>query len=774
MVKSKDILIVVASAVACAALVFGLAVLWPMSNETAGGQAIRAQALLSQETLVDASGLLAQPAAQAAVEVTPGGPVSQEVYPFRSLSGAQIRGIGTTSMALDHGGINPDTVTMIDEAMAPLAAVLKEYPEAPEADRGFGLMVLGGLQEIKASAHAQAAVLSASTMHVGILRKDDQDNPICIGSLPSSVMLLARIQQKQGVLALEEAVASASLADAERMRAAAVDQKTKEQEALAMTSRALDQAEGELADLEAEVASLNDKAGRLSRESGVTVRAEPSKELMDQALAFRAEAQALKDKRDGIGPDGTGTSMAAVIRRLQEEKSHIENSIELIDEQIVVADELLADRETVRRAAADRADVIRQQIALAEDGLFDAMTELTMLAEAFSVSHVKSVEAARDAQKSFSQSVKLLDEDQLRINEAKATLALGAMQFDALMLDRDVTGLLGEMSAAGLDGNARLSPLIEQLGAVAIDAEMVKASAESDLMSAVGIYDKLISRADLIQKPRYQVQQAVGKQMLYILTDDTTHRDQAEALLVSARGTGDPAMEALIDRLDKPLLPMGAKIERTVVPDDSDDMPVEPEAPVSGPVSAADEAAIRDVLKAMEDSIISSDPNAFMACTNEEDGEANDRLALVMFDLAEANYKFGTALQAKYGPDAVVEFNAIESDGLSISIDMPTRVDNTTISIDGDKASAVEEAEGPSLPLVKVDGEWKVDLISSIGLGDIPAGELLVAVREVEEMLEEASFGLFEGMSLIETSESMEELKASMMQAMMESMGGGE
>jgi hypothetical protein len=724
-VKSKDILIVVASAVACAALVFGLAH-WPMSSQAKGGQAVRDQAMLSQAVLADAYEIMAQPAAHVDED--------DENFPFRSYSGVQINNLNANAIAFHADVINPDVVPMLDGAIAPLKAALQANPDAPEADRGFGLMVLGNLQDLKGKALTCSAGLTQEGVEAAMpVMVEGRDDPIEIEYLPRSHQLLNSISHKQGLLALEREMASAPPVVVESMREEIMGRRTAAQADLVATVDALADAVAELEATNETIADLSDEAGRLERESTVTVRADPSKALMDQALALRAEAQALRDARDGIGPDGPGASMAAKIRRLEEKQTHLEGAIALADEQIARADDLLAEHAEERRVFADRVEALESQLADTQGDLLETLLGLTDLAESYVEFQNDAIASCQEARKNYSESAKLIGDTDLRVQEGDVLLMLGAIQLDMLMFDEDLAAL----------------------------------------KAAKDVYDKLISRADKDDKPRYQLQQAAAFQMLYALTDDVSHRDQAEALLVSLSGVSDAELAGAVSRMDRPITPLSQEPE---IPVYEMPAPREPEVSIDmseaawedvemTPASPEDEKAILavldEVIVAMED----NDSDAFFAMAQwGENPEVARRAVEAMMAVTAQAAMLDEELTAKFGSDAMEEFNAAMMESVGMTVSSPVPMSDVEVLTAADKASA-RDATGGEMEFIKVGGQWKVDLNmddSEVGIVD----GMLIPLFEMSQAL------ITEARAQIDSSDSIEELVGSLQAKMMEMMSG--
>lgn len=136
-VKVKDILIVVASAVLCVVVLIVLAVIWPMSSTSAGGEAIREQAATSEIALNEANRLLLQPAAKAVIEG------SEQLFPFRPAAKSVIKKLGTNKITLMHHEVNPRVISLLDGGIGPLDAVLTKHPDAPRCRSGRGLSGAG-------------------------------------------------------------------------------------------------------------------------------------------------------------------------------------------------------------------------------------------------------------------------------------------------------------------------------------------------------------------------------------------------------------------------------------------------------------------------------------------------------------------------------------------------------------------------------------------------------------------------------------------------------
>jgi hypothetical protein len=764
-VKSKDILIVVASAVACAALVFGLAH-WPMSSQAKGGQAVRDQAMLSQAVLADAYEIMAQPAAHVDED--------DENFPFRSYSGVQINNLNANAIAFHADVINPDVVPMLDGAIAPLKAALQANPDAPEADRGFGLMVLGNLQDLKGKALTCSAGLTQEGVEAAMpVMVEGRDDPIEIEYLPRSHQLLNSISHKQGLLALEREMASAPPVVVESMREEIMGRRTAAQADLVATVDALADAVAELEATNETIADLSDEAGRLERESTVTVRADPSKALMDQALALRAEAQALRDARDGIGPDGPGASMAAKIRRLEEKQTHLEGAIALADEQIARADDLLAEHAEERRVFADRVEALESQLADTQGDLLETLLGLTDLAESYVEFQNDAIASCQEARKNYSESAKLIGDTDLRVQEGDVLLMLGAIQLDMLMFDEDLAALKTRIARVGLDRETGFADVIARLDAIALDSDAVITSASTDLMNAKDVYDKLISRADKDDKPRYQLQQAAAFQMLYALTDDVSHRDQAEALLVSLSGVSDAELAGAVSRMDRPITPLSQEPE---IPVYEMPAPREPEVSIDmseaawedvemTPASPEDEKAILavldEVIVAMED----NDSDAFFAMAQwGENPEVARRAVEAMMAVTAQAAMLDEELTAKFGSDAMEEFNAAMMESVGMTVSSPVPMSDVEVLTAADKASA-RDATGGEMEFIKVGGQWKVDLNmddSEVGIVD----GMLIPLFEMSQAL------ITEARAQIDSSDSIEELVGSLQAKMMEMMSG--
>ena len=120
----------------------------------------------------------------------------------------------------------------------------------------------------------------------------------------------------------------------------------------------------------------------------------------------------------------------------------------------------------------------------------------------------------------------------------------------------------------------------------------------------------------------------------------------------------------------------------------------------------------KEALKNMQKALVDGDSEAFVACF---DASENQKKVLgSMCDSISTMSKFSKAMKKAYGKDAVKS----KDDDLADE----KWLEDITVKIDGDKATATSKERAKPMHLVKKDGEWKIlasDLLPEDQMKDV-------------------------------------------------------